>query len=322
MKHTFIRRVMPGLAEPTALTAAIFAAILASNATFAATRDSGTNANGSDIVERIIIENKEGRAIEFSKLGDAIPDMNTLTSAAIDVPAKIGRFIVFLTFERETYVYNLVDPREGTVYRTPLNIGEDLSDLSALVGVNLENPIHLSAADYATLSSSTVTTTAVPAGFGGLIGTMTVGSKTIPAFSNGASTYDSGIYDPYGLEYQCTELAVRFYAQVYGRNIRGAGGNAEDYWLNASAHGLTKYANGGKIAPRVGDLVVSIYSIGHIAVVKKVVLPTSTAQGYIIVFQQNWSQTTSDKTLSLSLNNGNYLLAGFSSNYAIEGWVR
>lgn len=92
---------------------------------------------------------------------------------------------------------------------------------------------------------------------------------------------------PYGLEYQCVEFINRFYARVLGFQNMTASGDADSYFWNARAKGLTAYANGGKIGPQVDDIVVFDKSNhdgdpGHAAIV------VSVSDADICFVQQNF----------------------------------
>ena len=102
----------------------------------------------------------------------------------------------------------------------------------------------------------------------------------IPAKSNGANqcTGNScGGYGTYGYQYQCVELAQRYFGELYGTTPIWYG-NAIDL-CDTKPSGVSKTSN-----PIPGDLVVfNTGTYGHVAVI------TSISGGYINVIEQNSS---------------------------------
>ena len=156
--------------------------------------------------------------------------------------------------------------------------------------------------------------------FGAQVGTF----NGVIAYSNGTVGNVSNEYNYYsgtntGMKWQCVEFVNRYYAAVYAQNIRIAGHNANDYYPNAAAHGLTPYNNGGTTAPQVGDILCSGGGqYGHVAIIREI------GSNYINVIQQNWNNNSSDNsmTLSYSPQNGYYTIGSFSSSYSVQGWLR
>lgn len=279
------------------------------------------------IVERVQLDQAGGAQIEVTHSGPI--DVSEVVSLADVVvgPREVGDFTTFVTFVRGGYVYHVLDPK-GVSYRQSINVGDDLIDLSSLVGVIFENPLFVSAAEFEQKLANQARADqpkALPAGFGRLLASF----MGVGAYSNTTNTgFDSGLYNEFGLKYQCVEYIVRFYSQVYGRNIRGSGGHARTYYTNASGHGLTRYANSSYVPPAVGNIVVSTYgTYGHVAIVTGVSLPTSTKTGYVDVIMQNWAdQATKRLTLRYIAPEPNsfpkYKLDGFNASYTIAGWVK
>lgn len=136
-----------------------------------------------------------------------------------------------------------------------------------------------------------------------------VGSANVYGYN-----YETGINT--GYKWQCVEYINRYYYKVYGMDLKSTGiyGNAKNYYeySNHTAIGLAKYANGGSVAPQVGDILVSTYgTYGHVAIVTSV---SSTSVGII---DQNFS-SNSARTLTRSGNT----VGSFGSSYTVAGWVR
>ena len=159
-----------------------------------------------------------------------------------------------------------------------------------------------------------VETSAMALAYGTQVGTF----NGVIAYSNG-TTGTVGASGTYGLKYQCVEYANRYYVLVYGhKNLKGTG-NANTYFSTAAAKGLKAYANCGTTAPKVGDMITSTGgSYGHIAIIREV------GTNYIKVIHQNWSNTTTDnsKTLTMTTTGGKYCVAAFSASYPVQGWMR
>lgn len=134
-----------------------------------------------------------------------------------------------------------------------------------------------------------------------------------PGVKNWIGTYCTGY------KWACVEYANRYYYSVYGMKI--AGGNANTYYGAAASKGLKSYANGGTVRPAVGDILCSSSgSQGHVAIIREVG-PDSCP--YIVIIQQNWSNSSADnaKTLLMSVNNGRYTVSAAGS-YSWQGWLR
>ena len=142
----------------------------------------------------------------------------------------------------------------------------------------------------------------------------------VNAYSNGYNDYVSNVYNyetgiNTGMKWQCVEYVNRYHYETYGTNIRVAGHNAEDYYSNASQHGLTAFANGGSEAPKVGDILCSNADPwGHVAIIREV------SSSSITVIHQNWANSSIDNAKVIS-RSGNYI-SGFNASYSVQGWLR
>ncbi len=118
--------------------------------------------------------------------------------------------------------------------------------------------------------------------------------------------------------YQCTELAMRFAAAVYGENPWWPVSSAAEMWGAGPTMPVPfqQLPNGGSSLPQFGDLVVfdvtQSYPQGHVAVV------SGTAQGVVSVVEQNGSWTG---RASLPIN-GTTMPPRQGSNQPIIGWLR
>ena len=154
--------------------------------------------------------------------------------------------------------------------------------------------------------------------FGQKVGTF----NSVDAYSNGSASYVSNADNTSqnyttGMTWQCVEYVNRYYWQTYGKQIRIARRNANDYYKNATARGLVAYPNDRAEQPQVGDIIVSEYSYGHVAIVREV----DTDKIYVI--QQNYCENTSDNKYPL-IRSGNHIypFGGKRGNYTVVGWVR
>ena len=154
--------------------------------------------------------------------------------------------------------------------------------------------------------------------FGSYVGSF----NGVDAYSNGTTNTASYEYNNAegintGMKWQCVEYVNRYYYNIYDIDLKSTGiyGNANHYYDNASKAGLNAYPNDGEVAPKEGDILCSNGgSYGHVAIVRNV---TSSS---IDVIHQNWSNTSSDNSKTLS-RSGNYVYA-FSSGYPVKGWLR
>ena len=154
--------------------------------------------------------------------------------------------------------------------------------------------------------------------FGSYVGSF----NDVNSYSNGTTSTASYEYNNSegvntGMKWQCVEYVNRYYYKIYGIDLKSTGiyGNANHYYDNASKAGLIAYPNDGDFAPKEGDILCSNgSSYGHVAIVRNV---TSNS---IDVIHQNWSNTSSDNSKTLS-RSGNYVSA-FSSSYPVKGWLR
>lgn len=146
----------------------------------------------------------------------------------------------------------------------------------------------------------------------------------VRSYSNGSTGTVSNEYNfvngtNTGMKWQCVELVNRYYLVNYGKNVRVAGHNANDYYPNASQHGLISFANNGSVAPAPGDILCSnSQEYGHVAIIREV------GNGFIKVIQQNWFSDWRDEEFSLNYSNsgGIHSVDGFNSSYPIAGWLR
>eukprot|EP01094_Clydonella_sp_ATCC50884_P024306 TRINITY_DN6058_c0_g1_i1.p1 TRINITY_DN6058_c0_g1~~TRINITY_DN6058_c0_g1_i1.p1 ORF type:complete len:314 (-),score=63.02 TRINITY_DN6058_c0_g1_i1:220-1140(-) len=106
----------------------------------------------------------------------------------------------------------------------------------------------------------------------------------VTAYSNGAnqcSGYSCAGYGTYGYQYQCVELAQRYFSTLFGTPAIWYA-NAIDMCTSHPA-GLTVYYQGSGYSPRSGDLIVlnTDPPYGHVAVV------TSYSGSTVYVIEQN-----------------------------------
>jgi len=100
----------------------------------------------------------------------------------------------------------------------------------------------------------------------------------------------------YGPEYQCTELAMRWAAIVWGEpDTWGQGVYAFDMWTMGPSLRvpLQQHPNGGSDAPQFGDLLIfdraPYDSSGHVAVVRGVTT-NQDGQRVVEIAEQNWNR--------------------------------
>jgi CHAP domain len=107
-------------------------------------------------------------------------------------------------------------------------------------------------------------------------------------YSNGTGFQDQNV--PYGLGYECVELAVRWAQIAFGDN-HSSWGDSFAYQMWATGPRLhpafVQHPNGGGDGPQFGDLIVfastSFDPSGHVAVV------SGTGPGYVSVVEQNYN---------------------------------
>jgi surface antigen len=141
--------------------------------------------------------------------------------------------------------------------------------------------------------------------------------NSVIAYSNGSTSY-VGPYSTYGYKYQCVEYVNRYFVVAKGKSNMKGTGNAKDY-CSGRPSGVTVYTNTNATKPATGDFLVSNGgTYGHIAIVR------SVGSSSISVIHQNWSNTSSDnsKSLTMSLSGGKYTVSGFSSSYPVTCWGR
>ncbi|MCY2928853.1 MAG: lectin-like protein, partial [Planctomycetota bacterium] len=149
----------------------------------------------------------------------------------------------------------------------------------------------------------------------------------VTAYSNGypVPNYTSNDYNDEtgintGMKWQCVEYVNRYYHTTYGINIRIAGTNANQYYGTAASRGLIAYANGGTVAPQVGDILCfsgNSDGTGHVAIIRAVSGTSVTA------IQQNWTEDRQDAnyTFAMTVSGGTYSVSGLGS-LSVQGWLR
>ena len=132
------------------------------------------------------------------------------------------------------------------------------------------------------------------------------------------------------LSVQCTEFCCRYYAQVYKKNIVNKGhngGNASEWFGEASAKGLDAFKNSGTVRPRPGDILCLSgggKGYGHVAIIVEV------SRTYIKFAQQNAGVAKqNDPKSHWQYAIGGILSYDYSSNtvsapnnYEVKGWLR
>jgi surface antigen len=169
-----------------------------------------------------------------------------------------------------------------------------------------------------TTPTTPITTTTFEDTFGTYIGSF----NSVNAYSNRVMGYLSYEYNYLngtftGMKWQCVEYVQRYYLQIYGMNIQPFMRNADSFYSNASGAGLLSYPNGGSVAPQVGDIICSNGgNSGHVAIVREV------GSNYINVIHQNWSNSSSDNSDTISRNGNTVNPFNLYSGYPIVGWLR
>ncbi len=120
-------------------------------------------------------------------------------------------------------------------------------------------------------------------------------------------------------EWECTELAFRFMAQIYGVSAYSANGNSVvGNYTTAAGGNLVKVANGtANQAPKLGDVMSfssSTNSFGHVAIVSASSVD-GNGNGSIGLISQN---DTANGSRSLAV--ANWRVAGFGSEVP-SGWL-
>lgn len=152
--------------------------------------------------------------------------------------------------------------------------------------------------------------------------------SNLTAFGNGSSFSDSGCGPPngctFGPEFQCTELAQRYAYYAWGEpaiwsGYGGGDGSAAQMWIAGPALPipLQQFAQGGGVAPQVGDLLVFAPGWlgsywdgnGHVAVVSAV------GTNYVDIVQENGTATGTDR---LGLSGSAVIANGYTP---IIGWL-
>lgn len=147
----------------------------------------------------------------------------------------------------------------------------------------------------------------------------------VSAYSNGQFSGTGGVcglnyVSGYctGYKWQCVEFVNRYFFSKFNKKI--SGGNANSYYTNASSKGLNRASNGGTDKPQAGNLLCSAGgSYGHVAIVKEV------GSNYVKVVDQNWTCSSSERTLNLTVTTKSgkkyYTVSGFSGSYPVQGWL-
>ena len=130
--------------------------------------------------------------------------------------------------------------------------------------------------------------------------------------------YVNGIY--VGIKWQCVEYIRRYYLSIYGLDLASMHRGDANTWYDSAANmGLDSYINGGSNRPQIGDILVSNEGdYGHVGIVR------SVSDSQVCTIQQNFLNDSSDvnRCLTLTVTEGNYTVAGFSSAYPVHGWLR
>lgn len=143
-----------------------------------------------------------------------------------------------------------------------------------------------------------------------------------------ASSYNLDNSNDYDV--QCTEFCCRYYQQVYGQNIVNTGqngGDACDWYDNASAKNLVAYNNGGSMPPKPGDILCmsgGSSGKGHVAIIIQV------ASNFVKIAQQNghmyntltdWNAPIGGQ-LNYNSATNTISMPTPNSSYTIQGWLR
>ena len=150
-------------------------------------------------------------------------------------------------------------------------------------------------------------------------GTVVGSYNGVTAYSNGTVS-TVGPTSTYGIQYQCVEYVNRYSVVAKHKSNMKSTGNAKDY-CSGRPTGYTVYTNPSATKPATGDIVVSAGgTYGHVAIVREV----DSGSTFIKVIHQNWSNTSSDnsKTLTMSYGGGRYTVNSFSGSYPVKCWVR
>jgi hypothetical protein len=136
-------------------------------------------------------------------------------------------------------------------------------------------------------------------------------------YSNGDGNEDQ--YGPYGLEYECFELAARWAQIAYGDPHNGWSARYAYQMYDTGPYQsppFLQHPNGGAWAPAFGDLLVfnqtSFDPAGHVAVV------TGVSGGYVNIVEQNWGDP--DPTGYASVPIGGYLNGVWDPTYMPPRW--
>jgi len=138
--------------------------------------------------------------------------------------------------------------------------------------------------------------------------------QNIPAKSNGE--YNNCTWTGNG-DWQCVEYVKRFYEDEVGDAITTSWGYAANAYENNDP-GLSTYANGGTMAPEVGDILCfDDGDDGHVGIV------TNVNHDQVKIIDQNRTTSSSEIIMALSMSDANdhYTVSDWG-DYDIEGWLR
>lgn len=181
-----------------------------------------------------------------------------------------------------------------------------------------------------TVSDPTVCSTrnGVVPSLGSFYGVTACSDSNPPEDGNGKQQQNTQTGFNTGLEWECVEYVDRFYYLYYGIKIGGR--DANQWWGNfQSDHSLTEYQNGETTTPpKIGDIIVSSYANGHVAIVR------SVTGNSVCTAQQNWGNDPADvngtadgqgKRCTALTQVGNTFYAAplyNGTHYTVDGWLR
>ncbi len=141
--------------------------------------------------------------------------------------------------------------------------------------------------------------------------------------------WGGSIRGKFGLEYECVELANRYYATVLGHKNMTQTGHAESYFWDAVPKGLVAYPNGGSMPPAVNDILVfdggeSDGSVGHVAIVTRVDDDAMTfiQQNMIVYADLVFRRDIWKETLPLTNLNGEWFVGQGRYTLPVARWSR
>lgn len=145
-------------------------------------------------------------------------------------------------------------------------------------------------------------------------------------YSNGDGNED--VWGPYGMEFECFELAARWAQIAYGDPHNGWNAYYAYQMYDTGPRqspAFIQEPNGGAQMPQFGDLLIfdhtSTDAAGHVAVVSGV------GSGYVDIVEQNWANYNPTGQARLPI--GGFLNGSFDPTYMpprwglpIRGWLR